>query len=373
MKRFLCRLFVFLIPFICLGVIAIPFYFIGMQTGELQNFDKLMKRQREDHSVYIGMGYNEQTGYYKLENANFYQAEVIALGTSRVMQFQANCFSGSFYNCGGGVGENFNEYLNFLKNLDYLPDIILLGLDAWIFNDAWNKSCPLFDQYKPVMLIERNKLSMVWDIAMDYVEHKWDWDSIRQYRMNYGFNGRAKDAGFRWDGSYYYGIDYQELDLKNNFRFQDVFDRIDSGEQRFEWGDHVDGETYGYLMELLRYCKENGIEVVGIAPPFAPSVYDKMITSGNYGYLFEISPMCNELFMKYDYKYFDYMDGSTLEVDDTYFIDGFHGGEVVYAYILQDMIEKGSSISRFVDADRLLDIHVNCESSLMLDNSDYNN
>ena len=373
MKRFLCRFFVFLIPFICFGSIAAPFFFIGIQTGELQSFDKLMEKQRDDHSIFIGMGYNEQTGYYKLKNANFYQAEVIVLGTSRVMQFQANCFSGSFYNCGGGVGENYDEYLNFLKNLDYTPNVILLGLDAWTFNNAWNKSCPLIDKYKPVMLIERNKLSIIWNIMVDFVNHKWNWNSIRQYRMNYGFNGRVRDAGFRWDGSYYYGIDYQELDLQNDFRFQDVFERISSGVQRFEWGDHVDTETYGYLVELLEYCKANRIEVVGIAPPFAPIVYDKMIASGKYKYLSEISPMCNELFAKYGYEYFDYMDGSILEVDDTYFIDGFHGGEVVYACILHDMIEKDSSISRYIDIGKLVTVIEKCDSSLLLDNSGHHN
>lgn len=189
MKKFLCQLLLFLIPFYFVGLLIGGVYYVGCATGEFDDFDRLIEAQRQDHDVFIGMGYNEQTAYYKLKNANYYQADVIALGTSRVMQFKDDYFNASFYNCGGAVSCNYDEYLNFVKNLNYTPEIIILGLDQWVFNDEWNRSCTAYENYKPIELIDRDIVAMEWNMIKDFVHHKWDFYSIRKYPMNYGFNG----------------------------------------------------------------------------------------------------------------------------------------------------------------------------------------
>ena len=161
MKKFLYRFFVFLVPFLCVAIVTLPFFYAGYKTGELRDFNSLIEAQRNEHTVYIGMGYNEQTGYYKVKNVNYYQADVIALGTSRVMQFQSDFFTGSFYNCGGAVNQNFREYTFFLTDLEYKPEVIILGMDSWVFNDAWNHGLPVLNLDMSVMMIERNKVVML--------------------------------------------------------------------------------------------------------------------------------------------------------------------------------------------------------------------
>ena len=350
MRKFLCRLLTFLIPFYLVGMIGAWFYYLGYQIGEFRNFDQMIEAQREDHSILIGMGYNEQSPYYKLENANYYQAEVIALGTSRVMQFKSEYFSQGFYNCGGAVGRNFDEYLNFIKTLDYTPQVIILGLDQWIFNDEWNQ---LYVGYTPVQMINRNKISMMRDMIKDLFRQSWDFDRIENYPMNYGFNGRVKDSGYQWDGSYYNGAACQYPAEQEDYLFQNTFTRIEEGNRRFEWGEHVDNETCEYLSALLGYCKENHIVVFGFTPPYAPSVYNRMVQSGNYGYLSEIRGECEAVFKEYGYEYFDYTNVAEEGLDDTYFLDGFHGSEVAYALIVKNMVERDSRIGSFVDIEKL--------------------
>lgn len=85
MKKFVWRLLLFLMPFYFLGPFLEYFYYIGWTVGEFADFDHLIEVQRLDHNVFIGMGYNEQNAYYKFENTNYYQADIIVLGTSRVM------------------------------------------------------------------------------------------------------------------------------------------------------------------------------------------------------------------------------------------------------------------------------------------------
>lgn len=366
MKKFLCRLLVFLIPFYFLGGFVGLIYYIGWMTGEFGSFDRIMELQRREHNVLVGMGYNEQNAYYKYKNANYYQAKVIALGTSRVMQFKDDYFSLGFYNCGGAVSGNYDEYLNFVKNLEYTPELIILGLDQWVFNDAWNRNCIKYEGDTPIRMIDRNNVSMECSMIRDMINHKWNMDSINNYPMNYGFNGRIKDNGFRWDGSYYCGSVYQEPENEEDYMFKDTFNRIFEGNRRFEWGDDVDEETYEYLSAFLKYCSENKIKVVGFAPPFAPSVYNQMAASGNYGYLNEISPGCKKMFEEYGYEYFEYTDAKMFNVNDAYFTDGFHGGEVVYAYIVEDMLKQGSCLCDYVDETHLENLLNDYYSELLL-------
>ncbi|MCM1213716.1 MAG: hypothetical protein NC331_00450 [Lachnospiraceae bacterium] len=353
MKKFVEQLLVFMLPFY-VAVIAIGIcYFMGYEIGELCDYNKLIERQREDPSIFIGMGYNEQTEYYKIVNANYYQTDVIALGTSRVMQFKSDYFLEDFYNCGGAVSGNYDEYLNFLQNLNYDPKVILLGLDTWVFNDEWNKSCLEYSAYTPLEMKNRGTLSIMKAMVQDFVDGKWSLRDIRRYNMNYGFNGRIKDEGFQWDGSYYYGNLYRNPKESPDYMFADTLDRVTKGYGRFEWGSAIDDETCEYLEALLKYCKQKDIEVIGFAPPLAPGIYSKMIESGNYDYLYEIEPACEKVFEKYDYLYADYTNGAVLGVDDTYFLDGFHGSEVVYAYIINDLYIRDSKLNEYVDKEKL--------------------
>lgn len=354
MKKFLTQFFLFLIPFFFIGFIIVLCIIAGYQTGELCEFDNLIEKQRENHSALIGMGYNEQTPYYKLENANYYQADVIALGTSRVMQFKFDYFSDSFYNCGGAVSQNFDEYINFLNNLNYQPQLIILGLDEWIFNDEWNQYCTVYSEYQSVTVNNRNKWSITWSMIIDLIEGKWNFRKIENFSENYGFNGCIRENGFAWDGSYYYGDVYRNPESQKDYMFADTFERIDYGRYRFEWGEHADNQkAIEQLKDLLTYCKSNNIFVIGFTPPYAPSVYDKMTSSGNYGYLTEISPKCEMIFKSFGYEYYDYMNSALLGMDDTYFVDGFHGNDAAYAYIIDDMIKQGSRLDKYVDKNRL--------------------
>ena len=114
MKRFVRDIILFMLPIMILVAGAVTIYYEALNCGELASIDKNIEAQRENHNSIIGLGYNEQTSYYKLVNANYYQANVLALGTSRVMQFKNEFFEESFYNCGGG------QLLGIIMNIETL-------------------------------------------------------------------------------------------------------------------------------------------------------------------------------------------------------------------------------------------------------------
>ncbi len=370
MKRFIKDVLLYAIPLMIVGIIFLMFGVEGYLVGEFKNLEYLIEKQDRDHSVLVGWGYNEQTPYYKLLGANYYQADVIALGTSRAMQFKGVYFKSSFYNIGGGCSGNYDEYKNFLQNLNYTPKIMLLDLDAWVFNAGWNWVCEDYSEFKEIKRKNRNIFSMTKTIVQDYVNGKWDFDDLALYANNEGFNGKVKDTGFMYDGSYYYGFLYRYPEESTDYQFVNTLSRIEEARDYFEYGEHVDQNTLEQLESLLQYCQKNEIYVIGYLAPFAPRVYKTMAESGNYGYLEEISPACRELFEKYGFAYFDYGNGAELGVTDAYFVDGFHGSDVVYGLMVEDMIKSDETLASCINDEKLEELLANAFSEVVFENPD---
>ncbi len=353
MVKFVRNIVLFILPLLLLVVGTIPVYFLARGTGEFDSIDVSTKVQRANHNCLVGLGYNEQTPYYKLLNANYSHAPILSIGTSRVMQFKKAFFSSEFYNCGGAVGGNYNEYKNFLENLDYNPETVIVGLDAWVFNDAWNVNCVEYESFQKIAEVERGTIPIMKSILWDWFTNKWKTEDLNLYPGNIGFNGRVKDSGYMYDGSYYSGDLYRDPSSSADFEFADTYNRISKGVSRFEWGDHIDEDTIRQLESLLSYCSDRNIQVIGFLAPFAPSVYDIMNESGKYGYLDEIKPACMGLFDKYGFEFYDYMDGGKLDLTDDCFLDGFHGSEIVYGSIIIDMVNHNSSLEKYVDINHI--------------------
>ncbi len=354
MKKFIMRLFCFLLPILA---VVMPILLIGCMTGEMTSLNWSMAKQWRKKESLVGMAYNDAEAYYKMKNANHYQAEIVALGTSRVLEFSSEYFVGDFYNCGRGVTYNFDEYKNFLENLTYTPEVMILGLDPWVFHDGWNEGCPSWNEYKKITYHKRENMEIVRSLVEAYQAGKWELHDLKNYPENCGLNGIVKNNGYRWDGSYYYGEDYRDAETTSEKRLRDTFDRIKVGEGRFAWGTKVSERTLALLEELLSYCKAEGIEVIGFFPPLAPSVYAAMTESENYTYVASLMQETTPLFTRYGYQVFDYLDGESLGVSDEAFIDGFHGSEVVYGLLILDMLPSSKPLQKIIDAARLQELY----------------
>ncbi|MEH2957620.1 hypothetical protein [Candidatus Merdisoma sp. JLR.KK006] len=102
---------------------------------------------------------------------------------------------------------------------------------------------------------------------------------------------------------------------------------------------------------FLAYCKVNGIKVIAFEPPFTASVVERIEAKGEkYQYMNEISSRIFDVFEKYQFEFYDYSDVANLGCGaDSFFIDGFHGSEVVYIKMFQDMIQQGSCLELYCD------------------------
>jgi hypothetical protein len=325
-----------------------PFLLVFYCSGEFYTNESV--RPLEDGQL-IGLAYTEINEPYKYEmTRKMGPIDVIALGSSRIMQVKKNIFRRdvTFYNAGGAVN-NIYQYRLFLEKLPYCPKLFVINIDQWYFNPNYEnqrfslrKDC--YDT--PRQHIVKQCAALFKDIMAGKIDFRKLFDTDNR---NIGIHARLNGSGFAADGSYYYGGIIRSPSTAKDYKFKDTFGRIEQGNQRFQYCDKADTTVTDAIDSFLSSCTEKGVAVIAILPPFAPSVYEKMNESGHYQYLRQIPESLSAVFGKYGNCFlYDYTDMGQMGVQDHDFIDGFHGSEVIYNYLMKDIAHKNAVLSQFL-------------------------
>lgn len=354
MKRFLIRFSSFLVPIVVLFII--PTYFL-INSGE--NFRSVSDITRNRSKQFlVGYKFNESNYRYIKWNSinNSETLDVLALGSSRVLQFRDSMFTGKFYNSGFTI-QSINDFEPFLKGLKVrqLPQIIIISLDQWMFNSAWDD-------------LEISRPPDYWSKSFDYfpavstLKNVWIGliiGSVPIYRpvntdiIKIGLGAQIDESGIRNDGSYSYGKLKDNIlmnDTLSSDFFMATYERIVEGNSRFEFGQNVNRNAMLKLEEFLIFCKSKNVFVVGFLPPFANTVAQKMNESGKYGYIRKLSPTLDRLMKRYKFEFYNFGSLDSCGSSDLEAIDGFHGSEVTYSRLLLKMLERNSKLNMFCDS-----------------------
>ncbi|WP_319416099.1 hypothetical protein [Marispirochaeta aestuarii] len=349
MKYFLQRTFLFFSPIVIVGAIflSIPIYTI-FSTGEHLKVSEIIDKQQKDKSIVVGISLRNIDSSLKFHTTELKQPDILALGTSRVLQFRETFFKDdvSFYNAGRGFS-NLNQGVDFIGHLYHKPNILILGLDQDLFNEEYA------EKYQEPLDFDDNidKLNVlitsIKKIYFDFSIVQKIWNNPK----NIGFMGSVYGAGFRSDGSYFYNRKLNSfeniIETKENHLFSNTIKKIKDSRGRFAYGDIVYKESVNRISDLLKICNEKGIYVVGFMPPFAPLVNNYLKESGNYTYMSKIYHSIKYIFDYYSFELYDFTDFSERSSNEMY-IDGFHGDEEVYYNILSILKSKNSRLSKYI-------------------------
>ena len=358
-------------------IIPYGLIFIYLRSNyENNTFEHIVKKQIKNNSIY-GSALNGNTFAYKLELIKKVKPEIIALGSSRVMQFREDSFNKKFVNAGGGMN-SLNEGLIFLKKMYefHNPKYIILGLDFWWLNS--NISIPTnFSYHKNTgNIISKAK---VWRTSKWLVSGKinkstlkniFSKDNFKNEYTNYdnmGFDAIATSDGFRSDGSrsspkHIFGLipNYDE-------KFSEMFNRIKSGKQKLEYGSNLSEEGVKYLKSIISYIESKDTELIIIVPSVSNAVLKKM-SNYQYSYINKIDDLLNSL----NIEKYNYHDPSLLTQNDCEFLDGNHGGDIFYKRILKDIYAKNSSLKNYINIRKINnDIDKFKGNTLTIDNKNY--
>ncbi len=353
-RRFATRLALFLS--LILGVIGFSIACLCL-SGELRPFSSYIFPLHEGQL--FGLAYSNYDKTYKFHMTDeIHRPEVLALGSSRIMQVKCTVVSPdySFYNAGGAI-QHVCELPLFISRLHYNPKLILVNIDQWWFNPHHlDQSQPFSAEVYNEPKADLTKAGqLVCDFYTDLLRGKICLKRVLT-SADIGLNAICNYNGFAADGSRYQGDMIIAPEQQDDYNFKNVLSRIEQGNNFFQYCDEPDSSMLGAVGDFLSQCVDRNIKVAAFLPPFAPYVYQKMQQSGHYGYMQRLYAMLQPVFEKYEgCSLYDFTDMTRTGVHNYDFDDGFHGSEIIYNGMVRQMVRQDSTLAPFFVSEQQMD------------------
>ena len=366
---FLKRFFALLLGLVLAAcLLVVPYTCWWLHSSGDPAVERAVKNQAAGRFALFGSGVSQDFVDYKLQLYAAVKPQVVALGSSRVMQFRGAYFRRPFLNVGGTAGNLpvLRSTLDAMLRL-HRPEAVILGLDFWWFMPRWNP-----DPFK-----EEPPTSGSYVYSLDSLKKPWTWllegkiswrdllgpvlpRSLGGFRDDrYGIMAQQTDDGFGSDGSWYYTGEITGQKRPFDYRFEDTLKQVRYGIKAFapspplKDSRDVGGISTAHLDAFAEiYCrlKARGIATYVFIAPLSITALDALrAREEDYPHLFRL----RDALLARGIEVMDFTDPRTFAATDCEFVDGFHGGEVVYARILRDMADRWSSLLAYVDMDKI--------------------
>ncbi|MBT1688342.1 hypothetical protein [Dawidia soli] len=345
MKSFIFKTLLYALP---IALFLLVPYAVLEISGELDDFSERNIASGE----ILGLAYSDQARDYKLQQILYRKPEVLALGTSRIMQVRHFFFQQDvkFFNGGGVIADigDLNCLSEEFKRANYRPAFILLSLDQNFFNANWDdmRDPCRYNRTRHATQLFTNSLKKVYT---DLYDGKIDLAKLWHTSEHIGLNAIMNGNGFRYDGSYRYGKTVEKVFRGDTVSFVDVEKRIKRGINKFEWCYQVNPEAINVLQRFVMYCEKNGIALVMFFPPYPDQIYQRMVTSGKYDYLLKL----DSAMQRHRLRVHNFSSLKELDATDHEAVDGFHGSEVAYLRLIRTLCGRGEhTLAKYVDKSR---------------------
>lgn len=338
MKLYLKYYFSFLV--IISLILSIPISYLYI-VGEYLTLHEVAQKQiiSTNNKIIYGSALHGDTFNYKRHLVNLVRPDIVALGSSRVMQFREYMFSTSALSLGGAMNSIIegNEFVSSIL-IPVKAKVVIIGADIWWFNDCFQNPKKIESHNSNDSSNASPKIRDAWTVTKWLFDEKITIKKIAKvfFEKNsddIGVAGQEKD-GFGPDGSYYYTRLITGQKVHEDKKFNNTYTRIKNGNSRFQYASLANNQHIENFIKLVDKLEKSGIHTIVFFPPFASAVNSRMNSlNGKYDYIDDIK---NKL-RKYKLKYYDYTDATAIGSGDCEFIDGFHGGEITYMRILKDI------------------------------------
>lgn len=346
-SRFGAKLFVFLLPFALVFCVLTG---VMLYLGESMPLSWIVAQQQAADILYRPK-YGNRDQQFKTLSVNMRRPEVLALGSSRILQFRAGFFNrrpDAFYNAAAPAW-TLPQVSNLLYGLDAqaLPRVLILAVDPPWFNDAYEADefpAPVSD-IEHLLLVDR---SILQDMISGEAFDRTGFENAAYFRreepggsgvLALGMRAIRDGHGFRSDGSEQYG-DFLIADwLWQLQQRENHLEMMRRGEQMYVYGETVSEASLDALSRLLDFAARNDISVIGFLPSYTPQLWERMIARGNHSYIEALTPRLRELFAAHDFPFFDFSDGASTGSSDDEFFDGWHASELSNLRLYLAMLE----------------------------------
>lgn len=356
--HFLRLLALFLIPF---AVIYLLVTAAMLYTGEGMPLAWVVGMQQHDPAVLYRPRYGNRDPQFKILSVNMRQPDVVALGSSRVLQFRAGFFDrqpDAFYNAAGPAWD-LKQVIDLYESFETVPDVLILAIDPPWFNTAYQPDILPLPKSDIEHLLEVNN-AVIQDVLTGASFDRPNF-SMEQYverrsgeYFALGLRAIRDGHGFRGDGSEQYG-DFLVAGWLNQNDARDIHRVwLRDGLNMYVPGSEVDLASMVALHRLFDMAKARGTTVIGFLPSYMPSLWDAMTADGQHEYVTQLTLLLEEEFASYDFPFFDFSDGASVDTPDEEFFDGWHASELSNLRLYIRMVEALPDVlGAYSDADAL--------------------
>lgn len=289
---------------------------------------------------------------YVLIKSNIYnkiRPRIVAIGSSRVLQFRESFFSKSFYNMGYTVGDipAIKATVNHMDK-SHRPDLIIVGIDFWWFLKNYTLN-PVYSGSKREGLSIKGILKYIFYPYFLWIKNESNLAAFIE--SFYSPKITSDSRGTIHDGSFLY-FDIIDGSSPHDVKFRKTEKRVHDCTSPFFSAREISKEHVEAFITYAKELQAIARHVVYIMPPISNYIYRDMKSNENlYPHVFLLKKMLEDKGI----RVFDYTDPLTVNSSDCEMIDGFHGGEITYARLMLDLARKDPEIQYAINAEYLSD------------------
>lgn len=344
-RRFLRRLILAILP----GVLYVAIMTgVPMWVGELSSLRDVVRRQQDGSVRLFGRAYSDNSFVYKHQYLQARPASVVAIGSSRILGLG---FPGStpscFYNA-GTVAQYSTAATAFLESLDKTsqPDLVILSMDHHWFNQDADARRPFSESTTSE---DRSGLYRGLNISRlflaDVLAGKIDWRRIAQRedpiskQRAMGLNAIINGNGFLPDGNYQYGR-LQQQPIAVDVRIREAMESYRGAEAQFLPGRSLSRKGMRDLATFLDAARAREIRVVGLLPPFMPTIHATLLADPRYAYLEGLPDTLAALFEQKGETFVDFSNPAFFGESDEGMNDGIHASTPLMARLREELLVR---------------------------------
>ncbi len=359
MKLFLKKLVLFIVPFVIL--VAFPAIILFL-SKEYYSVHDILREHTANPKALFNFAYVNLTGEYKKLLVTAKKPEIIALGTSRVMEFRSEFFTQpeKFVNAGGIVVylSSIEAFLNDLPadtNMRY----ILLGLDQEFFNPEYVSAN--IGTYSPPNTYNRfmTLFARSWKRVYQDYGHKFTLPDLNaENRQNYiGLSAMVHHDGLRADGTFQFtkAMNDPNHKVKIEAQIQDWFTTHATNRGGPYYNKNISLEYLTTLNRVLTLADKKNIRVIGFLSPYANTIYkDFMNTDDIYKQTaIELPRKISTVFAGHNATFADLSDIRVFNGLDTEFDEPFHPTDKLILRMVIYLAEHDPELRQFFDIPKL--------------------
>jgi len=318
----------------------------------------------QSHDAIYGTGVHDVRRQIHFEILRARNPEIIALGSSRALDFRQEFFTKRFASAGQAL-TTLEQGMAFIEAMQDMPppDVIIFTVDFWWFLQEGGGSAILSLDGEPRMTVEKlfRPVELLWEGEVTLGElaplllPTW----LQQKPPGperLGLLAKLRGIGIRPDGSLLDGSRLAAEDIARHQKFAEAFadpQRFILETPRYQPGQTINPARVALFADMVRRLQERGSYVIVVLLPIAPPIYNAFDLTGGHYFLVELSHQ----FLALGNESYDLLDPGTIGATSCEFADIHHAGDTAYMRLLRYIVVTNpqSRLHDYVELETLND------------------